>query len=363
MQVFTSKNLIETIYSFIYLEVHTKISEYFASEKKNNYLMASDLDCDFHPDPSSLEQQESSTDIQFSLWHTFKSHIPRLILTVICDIILPLILFLLLQKRIKSVYALLIAGTPPLAMIFLKAIFSRTFDALGFLVLMGFVISAIVALITHNYVILLLEKSSVTGIISIIFGITLIPFRCCQHRCRWRPFAYYFYQDLVPTKRSDVGLPYSLFDDTDQPTNDRCEDEPSVPRVSRKEVAQVYEWIYEHCLSFRVSCYLITSIWSIGFLFEFLARLILILIHLSVNKIVIYANIILSSITVACVILTIICITKERKKTLATIKQWKQEYLNTQQQQQCIRSDAHVWVVTDDFNANNRIYEMNTYSF
>ncbi|CAF4825588.1 unnamed protein product, partial [Rotaria magnacalcarata] len=56
----------------------------------------------------------------------------------------------------------------------------------------------------------------VTGFVSIVFGITLIPFRCCPHRCRIRPLAYYFYQDLVPTKRKDIGLPDSIFEDEQQ---------------------------------------------------------------------------------------------------------------------------------------------------
>jgi hypothetical protein len=55
---------------------------------------------------------------------------------------------------------------------------------------------------------------------------------------------------------------------------------------------------------------------------EFFARLSLILIHLPINKIVIYAHIILSSITVICIVLSIICITIERKHTLLFIERW-----------------------------------------
>src|SRR5256885_7352088 len=130
--------------------------------------MTSKHNCHIHSTSSTLEQQESPSsssssssppNIQFSLWHTFKPHIPRFLLTILLDIVLPLILYLLLQKRIKSVYALLIAGTPTLVMIFLKFILSRIFDPLGFLVFIAFLISAIVALVTHNDIILLLEKS------------------------------------------------------------------------------------------------------------------------------------------------------------------------------------------------------------
>ncbi|CAF0735347.1 unnamed protein product [Adineta steineri] len=29
-----------------------------------------------------------------------------------------------------------------------------------------------------------------------------------------------------------------------------------------KEVAQVYAWIYDHCSSYRISCYLMTGVWA-----------------------------------------------------------------------------------------------------
>jgi hypothetical protein len=56
---------------------------------------------------------------------------------------------------------------------------------------------------------------------------------------------------------------------------------------------------------------------------------------------------------VICIILTIICVIKERKQTLATIQQWKEEHFNAQQQQQLLRrSNVPVWTVTNDFNEN-----------
>ncbi|CAF0764054.1 unnamed protein product [Adineta steineri] len=289
-------------------------------------------------DPSRSNKQEeeeriSSQQIQFSIWNTFKHHIPRFLLTILVDIILPLVIYFGLQKRIKPVYSLLVAGTPPLIMVIIKGILSRTFDALGFLVFIAFLLSAIVAIITHNPIILLLEKSVITGILSIIFGLTLIPLQCCHQRFHIRPLAYYFYQDLVPTKRADVGLPNNIFQDEQELIDEQHEMDCSIKTLSHKqEVAQVYEWIYEHCSSFRSACYIITSIWSVGFLLEFLGRLALILIRLTVNKIVIYGHLVLTSATIICIILTIICITKERKQTLRFIEQWKKNHLNFQQQ-------------------------------
>ncbi|CAF5030136.1 unnamed protein product [Rotaria sp. Silwood1] len=88
--------------------------------------------------------------------------------------------------------------------------------------------------------------------------------------------------------------------------------------------------MYMTCSLFRIACYFITSTWAVGLLSEFLSRLILILVHLSINKLVIYGNVILSTITVICILITIICVTRERKQTIILIEQWKQEHLNIQ---------------------------------
>ena len=307
-----------------------------------------------HELPSSLDQQsQTSPKMKFSIWNTFKHHIPRFLTTILVDIILPLIIYFGLQKQIKPVYALLAASSPPLFMVIFKAIWFCTFDALGFLVFITFAISGVVAIITRNPIVLLLEKSLVTGIFSLIFAITLIPFHCCHHRCRLRPLAYYFYHDLVPTNRAQVGLPESVFNNEQEQINDQytqLNEEISSPKLSNKEeVAEVYEWIYTHCSSFRFSCYMITSIWAVGFFLEFLSRLSLIIVNLPVNKIVIYGHVILSSITVLCIVSTIICIANERKCTLRFIEQW-----NVEQQQKRL-PDISTSFVTVKRNSNSVI--------
>jgi hypothetical protein len=272
--------------------------------------------------------------IKFSVWHTFKHHIPRFFITILVDVILPLVIYVHFQKYMKPVYALLAAGSPPLFMVIFKAVWLCTFDALGFLVFFSFIVTALVAVISRNPIILLLEKSLITGVLSLIFGVTLIPFQCCQHRCRVRPMAYYFYQDLVPTRRSDVGLPDSIFA-TEKERNDmkyaKLEEGLAAENLSHKqEVAQVYEWLYTHCSSFRCSCKLITSIWSLGYLSEFVVRMTMILARLPINTIVIYGHIILSSITVVMIASTVICITIERRFTLAFIDRWRMTHLESQ---------------------------------
>lgn len=272
---------------------------------------------------NSNSSHEQTSNNQFSAWSAFRQHVPRFIMTMVIDIVLPLGIFFGLQSFIKPVYALIIAGAPPFIMIIIKAILSRTFDALGFIVLMGFIVSAIIGITTQDPRILLLGQSFVTGTICSIFTITLIPFYRCHSRLQLRPLAYYLYQDLSPTKRTDLGLPQNLFQNHQKST-----EENQVLISDKQEVSKVYEWLYTNCPSFRRSCYIITIMWSIGLFFGFLGQLILILLNLSINIIVIYGHVILTSITVLCIVLSIICVKKERKQTMILIEQWKNEHLN-----------------------------------
>lgn len=287
------------------------------------------LENEENDDDYNEEILNSNEHIQFSLWDTFKPHLPRLLVTAIVDAVLPFIIYLILKGHVNIVHALLAAGIPPLCMIIIKGIISRTFDALGFLVFTAFLASAIVALITNNPTVILLEKSIVTGLTSLIFGITLIPLSFCHHKYQLRPLAYYIYQDLIPTKRIHVGLPDILFEDEEEFIE--LEENGLVRQLTQKqEVTQVYEWIYAHCPSFRSTCYIITIIWTVGLVLECLARLFLMLIDLTPNQVFIYSHILLTIMTNILIILTIICIRKERKQTLKFINNWKKDFLYNQ---------------------------------
>jgi hypothetical protein len=285
------------------------------------------MDSDLLPS-SSDEQNQTFNNTQFSSWHVFKRHIPRFLMTILIDIILPLGIYFGLQKSIKPVYALICAGTSPFFMVIIKAILSRTFDALGFIVFIGFVISAIIGVTTQDPTLFLLGHSLIAGVISSTFTISLIPFYRCHHRLQIRPLIYYLYKDFIPTKREQLGLPKSIFIDKQ---DSKDENEVLIPKVSDKqEVSRVYEWMYTTCPSFRRSCYLVTAIWSIGLSFSFLGQVTLILLHLSINTIVIYGHVKLASVVIICIILSIICIKRERKQTMIYIEEWKKEHLKLQ---------------------------------
>jgi hypothetical protein len=311
---------------------------------------------------STIDPQEKvlTSNMRFSVWKTFKRHIPRFLATIIIDIILPLFIYLVLQKYVDPVFALLAASSPPLIMVIIKAVCLWTFDALGFLVFFTFFVSAIVAVLTRNSIVLLLEKSLMTGVLSMFFGLTLIPCQRFTRRYTLRPLAYYFYQDLVQTTAADVGLPNQWFEQDQRYTLDRYTqlDEDIIEQSSseKQDVAQLYRWLFENCPSFRISCYSITIIWSIGFFLEFLARIILISFCKSVNQIFIYGHIILSTITALLIAVTIFCITIERKYTLAFIARWKQTHTHIERTQQPPSSDLSASAAILNLTSNSMLH-------
>ena len=268
-----------------------------------------------------LQPELAALPSEFSSWNSFKHHIPRLIITILIDVFIPLLVYFALKDHMAPVYSLLIASSPPLFMVIFKGIWERSFDPLAFLVCAAFILTAILALLFNNPFILLVEKSWLTGAGAIIFAITLIPFKCGHFRCR--PMVYYFYHDLFPVTSAEFGLPDEMFN-TDQYTELKDESQRSAAS-STKEVAQVYSWLYDHCSSFRATCYFMTCAWILAFAIECIVRYLMIIYGLSINSIFIYGQISFLIAVTTCAILQICTMIVERRHTLAYIAQWKLE--------------------------------------
>ncbi|UJR17612.1 hypothetical protein I4U23_004508 [Adineta vaga] len=278
----------------------------------------------------SLQRQElSSQKPKISPWNTFKHHIPHMIIICLIDIVIPLLIYFVLENRIKPVYALLAASSPPFFMVIVKIIWVRSFDAIGFVMFIAFITSAVLALVLKSPKILLLEKSLLTGVGAVVFAITLIPFHYCCNRCQLRPIVYYFYPDLIPITRAEFGLPDVIFDNNGY--IELKDDKKKEILSNMKEAAQVYAWIYDHCSSFRISCYFMTCVWITAFSIEFIFRIIFISLNLSVNSIFIYGQIVFGIVVAGCAILQVCTMMIERKYTLAYIEQWKIENLIVEQ--------------------------------
>jgi uncharacterized protein involved in cysteine biosynthesis len=77
-----------------------------------------------------------------------KRQLLSLAVILIIDVALPLILYYTLRNTIGPVYALLISGIPPLLQVIYGFIRERKVHALGCMIVVAFIISAVVSIIT-----------------------------------------------------------------------------------------------------------------------------------------------------------------------------------------------------------------------
>ncbi|PKK58102.1 hypothetical protein RhiirC2_346914, partial [Rhizophagus irregularis] len=101
----------------------------------------------------------------------------RIILMLFFDIVLPLVLYYVLKNYMLEVWALTISGVPPFLVVIYGLITKRRIDILGALIIMGFIVTGIVASLKRDARIQLLRESAVTGTIGLVFLISLLPIK------------------------------------------------------------------------------------------------------------------------------------------------------------------------------------------
>jgi hypothetical protein len=273
------------------------------------------------------------------------SMLPRFATIVIFEIGLPLGLYFGLRQPtgpLSPVWALLIAGCPPLLVVIYSIIVNFKIDGAGLLLVTGFVVAAIVAVVSQNAKVLLLEKSIITGAIGIVFLVTLIPFRLTWKGklYRLRPLTYTLSLQFLP-----ADLTYDVEEDQcadmssahvqraiqahgHEEEEDRIQmtglaSSNSAPSAQQNAEGQTIEaqqqssrkkfnfgfknvelplvtFMYHELPSFRVVCILITLVWGVGFLIELAIRLVLIFTMSDFDRIFLLSNIIFIVALVIC---------------------------------------------------------------
>lgn len=148
----------------------------------------------------------------------------NLVLVSAIDIGLPLALYYAIRTVLDDVYALLISGIPPFLFVIIKFVYKRRVDILGCLVVVAYVVSAVISIISGrqekfyalmhniklNYVFLfvklgdaravLLRDSCMTATIGLLFGLSLLPIRTPWFDVRPLTFliGQQMYQDAAP---------------------------------------------------------------------------------------------------------------------------------------------------------------------
>lgn len=277
------------------------------------------------------------------------SLLPRIATVVIFEVGLPLGLYFGLRQPtgpLSPVWALLVAGCPPLLVVVYNIVVKFKIDGAGLLLVTGFVVAAIVAAVSQNAKVLLLEKSIITGAIGVVFLITLIPFRLTWNGrlYRMRPLTYTLSLQFIPADLSydveedqAVDIPCTPVQRLNQANDEEKVEEQtqmtepttssSNPPAKHNDDAltvgaqqqgsrkkfnfgfnnvelPLSEFLYHETPTFRLLCILITLIWGVGFLIELVVRLVLIFTISDFDRVFLLSNIIFIVALIVCAVST-----------------------------------------------------------
>lgn len=145
----------------------------------------------------------------------------------------------------------------------------------------------------------LLRDSAVTAIISSIFLLSLIPLKT-----RWfqiRPLIFVIGRQMLE------GAPPHTWTDIE----------------GEKHESDQMDFIWELSSMFRKYCYIMSGLWGIILMGEFIAKVIMIKSSLTVDQIVLYGNIIVAVVVVLMTVGSTITSTFMQKKIVILMAEWK----------------------------------------
>ncbi|KAI8581434.1 hypothetical protein K450DRAFT_298796 [Umbelopsis ramanniana AG] len=312
--------------------------------------------------PHELEEQELANNPDRELFYAMATrrlifrNVLKVIGMIIMDVALPVLLYFVLKGPLGNpAYALLIGGVPALIMVILRLIYARSLDAIGILVFLAFLVSAIVAFASGDARILTFEKSIVTLILGVGFIITVLPIKF--RSVRLKPFMLLVIKQLIPLGNINPSLVYGSANVTsvepvdqqytnttnvkpinsvhpaeqelpnEKPNGNAPDATPEENEIQRDSTAtnnydletnrrpnrrrsrfnkyiirqlfgdttgpsiDKYDWMFEHSHRFRFDITFLTLWWGFILFLEFIIRLALVLSPISLDEVVTYANI------------------------------------------------------------------------
>jgi hypothetical protein len=147
----------------------------------------------------------------------------------------------------------------------------------GVLTLTGFVISAILATVQADPKMYLLRESTMTLAMGFMLLITLLPFQIKHHKLR--PFMFYVARQMAVSG--------------------------SITNDENNTVRSHWDWFWDAWPKFRLFFRLLTGVWAVGLISEFLMRVTLLESLDDVDKIVYYSNMYMFAVLVILGTLTI----------------------------------------------------------
>ncbi|KAI8888612.1 hypothetical protein K501DRAFT_282702, partial [Backusella circina FSU 941] len=201
---------------------------------------------------------KSSIPNRRSILHAFVG----MTIHMLFELVLPIVLYYVLREFVSPLLALLLAGVPTALVVVVKGFKEQKADMMGILMLLGFVVSAVLAFVQSDPKLYLLRESAMTLAMGTVLLLTLLPFRWRHHVLR--PFMFY------------VARQIALSGNVMMNTN---------------TVRDTWDWFWDNWATFRYSMRALTGIWGIGLVSEFVVRFVLITSMEDVDDVVYYSNI------------------------------------------------------------------------
>ncbi|KAI7889864.1 uncharacterized protein EV154DRAFT_423056 [Mucor mucedo] len=224
-----------------------------------------------------------------------------LAITMFIDVGLPLAIYYVLKIWLSVIIALVLSGIPPLVHVIYTFWKKRKVDVLGCIIVVSFILSAVLSVISGDVRVALLRDSTTTAIVSLMFFITLIPLQT-----RWfkiRPLVFIIGQQMMAG-----AAPYTWTD-----------------IEGEKHEEESMEFIWQFSSMFRKYCYIMSGLWGVLLMGEFIAKVIMIQSSLTVDQVVLYGNIIVIVVVVSMTVGSTIASSIMRKKIAASIAEWRLE--------------------------------------
>ncbi|CAG8581516.1 17505_t:CDS:1 [Acaulospora morrowiae] len=190
---------------------------------------------------------------------------------IFVEVILPIILYFILEKYLPVIWALVISGVPPLIVVIVGLIRHRRVDVLGVLIVFSFIVGAIVAGVQGDPRLYLLRESFITGVIGFVFLITLIPIKVGSFRMR--PMVFYFSKDMATGGTFGSGGGHLQ------------------PITEDESIEARWERYWDSYPKFRQGFIVMTAVWGFGLLIEVVFRVIIIFRAPTIDQAVYIASI------------------------------------------------------------------------
>ncbi|CAO3700577.1 unnamed protein product [Rhizopus stolonifer] len=229
-------------------------------------------------------------------------------LAILWSIGFPILLYSLLKPHIGQVLALIVASAPPLAIVLIRMMRDRTFDPLGCVAGVSFLISGILSIIQPNDIVSAICESIVPLILGLSCIISAIPIRVGKFELK--PLVFQLANQIMPRTEEDQEL-------KDQ----------DIHRLTTKNKSgqKKLDYLYTNMAKFRQDMRYMTVTWGVLLIASCAVKIIIVLTSASLTKAQIYGYIVFSLTTFFMMIFTWFYTRIVKGHVISQVAFWKQQ--------------------------------------